>query len=235
MTTKSNRHAMVEVRCMQCGTMFLARKQRVDMGLGKFCSQKCTGEFKTQNVEFGFSKGKKYWDGTRWAVHWRDAAGIHVTTYANWWWRMNVGEVPDGHWISHKDGDHSNISPSNFECITKRDARGKGGKSQNGKPKPWIAREKSKWWRGGSSYEGYPTQFSKPLKRRIKIRDAYTCQACNSVYPSQQLDVHHVDRNLENNDEHNLVTLCRSCHSAVHGKSQKSNDKIRYYQSLLPK
>jgi len=32
----------------------------------------------------------------------------------------------------------------------------------------------------------------------------------------------------------NLVTVCKSCHKAIHGWVNKTNDKIKYYQPLLP-
>lgn len=227
-----DRHAQIERKCEYCGQPFFARVERVNKGQGRFCSIQCAGKQQSKNA-FGFTKGRKFWDGKRWTIHWHDEAGTHVTSYTSWWWRINRGEVPDGYCISFKDGNPKNIKPSNFECITKKEARAKGGKKQVGIPKPWFAKEKSKWWRGGSSSKGYPNEFCKPLKKRIKIRDNYTCQACNSAYPSPQLDVHHIDQDTKNNNEINLVTLCRSCHSAVHGKSQKSNTKIRYYQSLL--
>ena len=40
-----DRHARVEVGCENCGDLFLARKERVEQGMGKFCSKKCYDEW----------------------------------------------------------------------------------------------------------------------------------------------------------------------------------------------
>jgi 5-methylcytosine-specific restriction endonuclease McrA len=40
------------------------------------------------------------------------------------------------------------------------------------------------------------------------------CETCESVL---KLTVHHVDNNPKNNEESNIMTLCRKCHDAVHG------------------
>lgn len=234
-----DRHAKAEQVCLYCGNKFLARVERIRNGQGRFCSLQCY--YKKQRQEnkekyWGFANGKKYWDGKKWSVHWYDDNHkVHTTSYPNWWWRMNVGEIQKGYCISYKDGNPKNIRPENFVCVLLNDVRRKGGINNLGVIKLKIARENSRWWRGGSSYNGYPTTFSKPLKKRIKIRDKYTCQACWSTMPSHYLDVHHIDRDVQNNDENNLVTLCRSCHSGVHKKSEKTNERILYYQSLLPK
>jgi len=41
------------------------------------------------------------------------------------------------------------------------------------------------------------------------------CERCNKT---KALDVHHKDENPLNNDETNLITLCRSCHMKAHVK-----------------
>lgn len=42
------------------------------------------------------------------------------------------------------------------------------------------------------------------------------CEICNS---KTLLDVHHIDKNRENNNPSNLMTLCKVCHSRVHKQS----------------
>lgn len=234
-----DRHARTEQVCLNCGKTYLARMERVKNGQAKFCSLPCYYEkTRQENKEkyWGFDKGKKYWDGSKWSVHWYDENHkVHTMAYPRWWWIMNVGEIPIGYCISYKDGNPKNIQSNNFECILLSDVRRRGGTNNLGVKKPKISGENSRWWRGGSSYDGYPTKFNKSLKKRIKIRDGYICQACWSSMESASLDVHHIDRNVANNDDANLVTLCRSCHLGVHKKNTKSNERILYFQSLLPK
>lgn len=66
-------------------------------------------------------------------------------------------------------------------------------------------------WQGGISYEIYPKEFNKELKKYIKIRDNYTCIICDKK--TQKLDIHHIDYDKMNSDEKNLISLCHSCHS----------------------
>jgi len=57
--------------------------------------------------------------------------------------------------------------------------------------------------------------ISEQLKLEVLKRDSWRCQLCGSM---QQLEVHHrVFRSHGGKDaEENLVTLCHSCHSALH-------------------
>jgi hypothetical protein len=237
MTTKSNRHKMIEVKCEWCGIKFMARKQRVDLGLSRFCSKAHFDEYQRKNTEHlrGKEVGKKYWDKSRnrWVIHWKDDNFIfHVTGYARWWWEQNKGEISEGYKISYKDGNYENIDPSNFECILSSKAESKGGKNQIGIPKPTNAGANNKWWKGGNSQE-YPLEFSRSLKKKIKMRDNYICQACNSEFDTRFLDVHHMDKDKTHNWDKNLITLCKSCHRAVHGKQSKRNDMITYLRTLF--
>ena len=58
-----------------------------------------------------------------------------------------------------------------------------------------------------SSYES--------LRQQVLRRDVWRCQACGSM---SNLEVHHVRfRSQSGSDlEENLITLCASCHAAVH-------------------
>lgn len=59
----------------------------------------------------------------------------------------------------------------------------------------------------------------KSLRRHIIARDQ-VCQDCGS---SKNLHVHHVDSNPQNNDESNLILLCKPCHATRHEKLGESN------------
>lgn len=235
----TDRHARVERRCEYCGDLFTARIERVNKGQGRFCSlihaNLYAGDHPTQLR--GFEKGKMYFSKTegRWIVRWYDNdGGQHTTPYPKWWWTINVGDIPKGCVVVYIDRNPLNIESNNFDLSTRSQVSYEAGKKGLGVPKPSIAGENSKWWRGGVSQGGYPQTFTKPLKKRVKIRDGYACQCCYSSYSTEALDVHHIDRDISNNDLENLVTVCKGCHKGIHGKSSKMNDRIRYFQSLLP-
>ena len=50
------------------------------------------------------------------------------------------------------------------------------------------------------------------------------CEKCGSI---DDLQVHHIDENRNNNKSDNLIVLCRSCHSIVHNR-RKNILKYRY-------
>ncbi len=68
--------------------------------------------------------------------------------------------------------------------------------------------------------------------RKIKIiilkRDNSECVLCGN---KKQLCVHHIDYNESNNEENNLITLCRSCHGKTNSKNQ--SQWILFLQNLL--
>lgn len=53
---------------------------------------------------------------------------------------------------------------------------------------------------------------------QAKIRDYNTCVLCST----KGVEAHHIDNNWENNDLHNLITLCKTCHMAVGSARTKS-------------
>ncbi len=78
-------------------------------------------------------------------------------------------------------------------------------------------------WRGG--YEPYYGPNWQRQRRRARKRDNYSCQCCGKTEAElgQQLDVHHIkpfrdfgpERYQEANRLHNLISLCKSCHSLI--------------------
>jgi hypothetical protein len=65
----------------------------------------------------------------------------------------------------------------------------------------------------------------KCLKQKIN-----TCHICGT---GDDLIVHHIDGNRENNRLENLIPLCRQCHSRVHTKAKQS-DAIDELSEKLP-
>ena len=79
-------------------------------------------------------------------------------------------------------------------------------------------------WQGGISNGEYGIEFNAELKDSIKIKYNHTCQLCEAV--NIDLDIHHIDYNKTNNNETNLIPLCKSCH----GKTNFGRDN---WQKLL--
>lgn len=73
-------------------------------------------------------------------------------------------------------------------------------------------------WCGGKTKEKYPRKWRKKFKDLIRERDGFHCQACgiHQNFCKRALSVHHIDRNKNNLDPENLMSLCDYCHSAEH-------------------
>ena len=80
-----------------------------------------------------------------------------------------------------------------------------------------MAREGNPRWEGGIAKEDYPIEWCSALKKRIRMRDKFTCVKCGR----KGLDVHHIDKDKTNNKEENLITLCHKCHMEFHSKGRK--------------
>lgn len=69
-------------------------------------------------------------------------------------------------------------------------------------------------------------KFLDDLYKAIKQRDKFVCQWRNECSERESilgLIVHHIDKNPSNNDPSNLITLCKNCHIAFHGKDRSLN------------
>ena len=74
------------------------------------------------------------------------------------------------------------------------------------------------FWNGGQSTP-YGEEFTRSLKKKVKIRDGWKCVICTTPRKNKVLDIHHIDENKLNNSMDNLMSLCKSCHGKIHGKS----------------
>lgn len=63
------------------------------------------------------------------------------------------------------------------------------------------------------------------VKREIRERDRYRCRMCGE--PGKT--VHHIDYDSGNNEQSNLVTLCRLCHP----KTNRDRDRWQQYFAQL--
>lgn len=75
--------------------------------------------------------------------------------------------------------------------------------------------EKSVRWKGGISFEPYPSLFNRQLKEKIRVRDNFKCQICGipELECNERLTIHHIDYNKKNCNIGNLISLCRKCHT----------------------
>jgi len=61
------------------------------------------------------------------------------------------------------------------------------------------------------------------LRQLVLRRDGWRCQLCGTMF---SLEVHHKEfrSRLGHDCEENLITLCNSCHAAVHRRSGKTGN-----------
>ncbi len=86
--------------------------------------------------------------------------------------------------------------------------------------KKWKKEQSLRKGGSGIPYENteYGSEFNNELKEKIRKRDNYTCQNCNTIEEehlivcNRVLEVHHIDYNKKNNNMNNLITLCKKCH-----------------------
>lgn len=55
---------------------------------------------------------------------------------------------------------------------------------------------------------------------KVLERDGYKCVRCGF---SDKIVVHHKDKNRNNNQMDNLITVCKSCHAFFHGMTLRFN------------
>jgi hypothetical protein len=98
-------------------------------------------------------------------------------------------------------------------------------------PNTYARGENNANWRGGKSLQGYPSEF-KLLSKDIRKRDNETCRICYKKQSGRSGVVHHIDGNKSNNDESNLIFLCRRCHGKIHW-ARSSDPIITAFKSAL--
>lgn len=84
-------------------------------------------------------------------------------------------------------------------------------------------------WQGGIAHLPYPYEFNKELKLMIRKRDNFTCQICFNKELIRTFVIHHIDYDKKNNNEKNLITLCRSCHAKTNSNREAW---IRFFKGV---
>ena len=136
-----DRHARVEITCEICGNPKMVRTERVEQGMGRYCSKGCSHEGRRRQEQLKWGRkdlARKYKTGNKYVARWYDENGKTCsTTYGKWWWEMNNGEIPDGMVVMHKDNNPLNISPSNFVLGTYKEMTDKGKATLRSDPEKW--------------------------------------------------------------------------------------------------
>ena len=87
---------------------------------------------------------------------------------------------------------------------------------------PSLANPKVSHW----GYQKGPNYGFENTKAMVLNRDSYTCQCCKGRHKDSKLEVHHIIFRGQggSDEESNLITLCHTCHKALH--SGKINPKF---------
>ena len=86
---------------------------------------------------------------------------------------------------------------------------------------PALANENTRHW----GYQRGANYGFEDTKARVLNRDGYKCKICKGKHKDSKLEVHHIIfRSQGGSDEaENLITLCHTCHSALHAETIKAN------------
>lgn len=95
---------------------------------------------------------------------------------------------------------------------------------------PMLANEKVRHW----GYQKGTNYGFENTKAFVLFRDNYTCQCCKGKHKDSKLEVHHkVFRSQGGSDEaDNLITLCHTCHKALHAGNITPNFTGKYKGQL---
>ena len=74
-------------------------------------------------------------------------------------------------------------------------------------------------------YQKGPNYGFENTRAMVLNRDHYTCQACKGKHKDSHLEVHHIVYRSQGGSDHadNLITLCHTCHQALHAGTLKLN------------
>lgn len=70
------------------------------------------------------------------------------------------------------------------------------------------------------------------IQARLKKLTGIYCEKCGK---EGKLNVHHKDKNMQNNDLFNLILLCDKCHSIAHKEENKGKICITCHKHFEPK
>lgn len=213
---------------------------QLEKGYGKFCSQKCHGQWNSENRTGENSSG---WKGGKVACECKSCGkSFEVPRIkikkgygkfcspkccGRWISKVKVGEKAPG-WKGGKITRECTVCDKGFKVARWRIKNGTGKFCSHGCRGRWQSENKTDEnapvWRGGKSFEPYPLTFNGAFKRKIRARDNSTCAICGN--PGRC--IHHINYIKDDTIPENCITLCRSCHT-------KTNYNREHWQSILEK
>jgi len=232
----------VKIQCELCGQDAWVRWQRVREGRGRFCSLECYNLVQIEEGKkiWGKENVSFLWDKTRqyWYAYWKDeeTGKQKSTTKARFLWEQEHGELEANEIVTYIDGNPENCELDNLKVLSRSESNSihlVGHEvSDETRKKIAIAHTGTEHWNGFVYDYRYPG-FSKRLKKAVKKRDNYECQACGiDLTGSSRARIHHIDGNKKNPDLDNLILVCAACHSLIHSK-KVVNEKILEFRSML--
>lgn len=84
----------------------------------------------------------------------------------------------------------------------------------------------------GDNMSIYPPGWTRKFKMAIRERDCNRCKLCKSE-SKRTLHVHHIDYDVKNLSLNNLISLCNSCHSKMHGGKESRMEWGKKLSNLL--
>lgn len=168
------RYIEVEIECEYCHQLYWAKWSKVNKGLAKFCSRKCSSLYRADSLPSTVGKEnarKNFDEKTRiWKVYWRDENNkLHSSTLAKWLWEQDGRTIPPKHVVYYKDGDSKNCVLENLVLMSRTEfnsmllmghaisdeTKQKIGKSNSGKIRTQEHKDKisigvRKTWKSGT-------------------------------------------------------------------------------------
>ncbi|MBI9110279.1 HNH endonuclease [Maridesulfovibrio ferrireducens] len=90
----------------------------------------------------------------------------------------------------------------------------------HGETKKRKAQKKYQKRRGSSSSRGYGAEWRRIRKAKLTLNPL--CEECaQNGCVSRATTVHHRDHDPHNNEDSNLMSMCRECHEIAHGRKRK--------------
>jgi len=68
------------------------------------------------------------------------------------------------------------------------------------------------------------------MRDEIRERDNYVCQVCKTTENGKKHVTHHIDYNLKNSKEENLICVCNFCHGKTNGSRRIWQEVLEEYQ-----
>lgn len=131
--------------------------------------------------------------------------------------KSKIGKINPMYKKTHSIEARTKISVASKEHWKNLEYRGNMSEKMKGENNPC--------WKGGITNESHKRLMDnewRKISRRIRERDSCTCQLCgkHKLELKNTLDVHHIIPYIisKNNDDTNLITLCRGCHTTYEHK-----------------